>query len=541
MVVGNSHLFRRLISVPAGFLLVAGLSAQDYSPPAGYYSAADGFVGDSLRSALHEIIDGQNNLNYSDDLPVLWRQTEADPDNPGHILLIYSGLPADPIPAEGGWQREHTWPQSYGAGSGAAYSDAHHLYPCNGFVNSTRSNYIFDYVVVGSPVDGAPGSLIDEGRRIFEPRDEDKGRIARAQLYMDLRYDATDPEGDLVLSNSPNSSVKRFGRLRTLLEWHRRYPPDEREFKRNHIIQNGFFDNNRLIWQGNRNPFVDFPELADGIHTAGIFISRGSWRLKNFTFEELLNKSVSGDLADPEEDGLNNLLEFSWNTDPLHPTSENLPSVLENPESGIQSFSFTRLPEAEISGLTYTVEYSRFPIDSTSWSAVELTESEVSVTPQGMTERVELEETGLGEGSRPVNFRLRVGLQASSGETIVSLFDPVRFDDPDSVSIFLYAEKAAQGWKKSDWFGFLVDTTFPWIYHINHRWTYVHSQSEKQVYLYDLSLGWLWTGYGIYPALYAYRESKWLYYIEGTSAPERWFVDYDSSQYLQEQNLLKSN
>ena len=517
------------------------LCSQEYVVPGEYYEGMEGLVGDDLRRALHDLIDNQNNLNYINDLPTLWRQTEADPNNPGQILLIYSGLPAAPDPSTGGWNREHTWPRSYGADSGAAFSDAHHLYPCNISVNEIRSNYIFDHVVFGQEVNMAPGSLVDVARRIFEPRDEDKGRIARAQLYMDLRYDETDPEGNLVLSDSPNSGAKRFARLSTLLGWHRTYPPDARERKRNHIIHNGFFYNNKLIWQGNRNPFVDFPELADALHTADDFISRGSWRVEHFSFTELLDISVSGDLSDPDNDGLLNLMEFSQNMDPRAQTVEGLPQIHDNEVDELRILKFSRLPRADLSNVSYSVESSEFPLTENSWVPMALTDSNTTIIPDNLVEQIEVSGPARGAFGRFLHYRLKVTRELNEGGLTNEIFDPVRFQNPDSTSIFLYSPQGAAGWRLSDWFGYLWDETYPWIYHSNHHWAFVDATKETSVFLFDSSIGWIWTAYGIYPALYSFSSGTWLYFVLGTNHPERWFIDYDSGEYLSEKSLTSEN
>jgi hypothetical protein len=40
------------------------------------------------------------------------------------------------------------------------------------------------------------------------------------------------------------------------------------------------------------------------------------WNQQHFTSNQLANDSISGDLADPDKDGLCNLLEYAFNTDP---------------------------------------------------------------------------------------------------------------------------------------------------------------------------------------------------------------------------------
>lgn len=527
------------VSFLTGLLSTAALFGQDYSPPDGYYDTAEGLTGSALREALHGTIDDHRAINYSDGLPALWEITEADPNNPGKILLIYSGLSADPDPQTGGWNREHSWPRSYGAAeNGAAFNDAHHLYPCDSDVNTTRWNYIFDYAVVRTPVSEAPGSYVDEARNIFEPRDEDKGRIARSQLYMDLRYDSTDPEGDLNLSDFPNTSQLRFAKKSTLLEWNRLFPPDERELKRNHIIHTGAFSNNRFIWQDNRNPFIDFPELGDAIHTAGDYITWGSWRIEHFSFGELSDPSVSGSLEDPDSDGVSNLLELSHGGDPRDPSPGDWPIVRTAGQENSREFAFTRIRRANFSFLEIIVEASLYPTAGDSWMPIVLDDQNSTAVRDGKVEDVVVMDAALPAGERQRHFRLKVRQERPGEDPVESIFDPVRHAEPDSLSPFLYAPHVGQDWAGSDWYGTISDKNYPWIYHPDHAWVFGTGQNEEDQYLFDEGIGWYWTGYSAYPFLFSLTLSKWLYFHEQSQAPNRTFTDVETGLEVSEQSII---
>ena len=95
----------------------------------------------------------------------------------------------------------------------------------------------------------------NEKIEIFEPRDEDKGDVARIIFYMDVRYEGDSGELDLEMTenyqygNSPRHAVRS-----TLLVWHNQDPVDDFERNRNNVIYD---------YQGNRNPFIDHPELVN--------------------------------------------------------------------------------------------------------------------------------------------------------------------------------------------------------------------------------------------------------------------------------------
>jgi endonuclease I len=179
----------RLFGTAALCLFTLHSALAQWDAPDGFYDPIEGLEDNALRLALHDLIDDQTNLGYGAARTAL-RTLDRDPDVEGNILLIYSGESVQGSRFNTLWNREHVWPQSYGADSDTVPgADLHHLYPADPGVNSARSNKIFDYT---NPADvnthpRAPGSTFDSNS--WEPRDEDKGKIARAMLYMDVRYD----------------------------------------------------------------------------------------------------------------------------------------------------------------------------------------------------------------------------------------------------------------------------------------------------------------------------------------------------------------
>jgi endonuclease I len=105
----------------------------------------------------------------------------------------------------------------------------------------------------------------------FQVWNSRKGDVARAVLYMGIRYEGGkdargQSEPDLELTDDrariviTSASPAYMGLLSTLLAWHRADPPDARERARDEVIYQ---------FQGNRNPFIDHPEWA----TAELFNS----------------------------------------------------------------------------------------------------------------------------------------------------------------------------------------------------------------------------------------------------------------------------
>lgn len=224
--------------------------------PQGYYDAAENKSDQELKNALHNIIDDHQEYYYSSTTDIL-RESDVDPNDQRNVILLYTGESVD---AEddypGVWNKEHVWPQSRGdfGRTWGAGSDVHNLRACNGSINSSRSNFNFDYCY-NSCENLFGGSKKNGNIKIFEPRDEDKGDVARIIFYMDVRYEGDSGELDLEMTenyqygNSPRHAVRS-----TLLVWHNQDPVDDFERYRNDVIYN---------YQGNRNPFIDHPGLVD--------------------------------------------------------------------------------------------------------------------------------------------------------------------------------------------------------------------------------------------------------------------------------------
>lgn len=162
----------------------------------------------------------------------------------------FTGSPPAPnqIPDGNVLNTEHTWPQSRFTGKfdkGMQKSDLHHLYPSDSQMNSVRGNNEFGEVVKDSKILKCPvsrtGRAAGGGAEVFEPPTEHKGNVARALFYFSVHYSAP---------LSPRQEA-------TLRKWNKEDPVDEEEVRRNDAI---------LKIQGNRNPFVDYPELADRIN-----------------------------------------------------------------------------------------------------------------------------------------------------------------------------------------------------------------------------------------------------------------------------------
>ena len=181
------------------------------------------------------------------------------------------------------YNREHSIPKSwYGGTTSGPGCDIFHLVPTDGKVNGIRSNYPFgevssaDYnkhgnkkgsaksitITGGNTIAGNTGATISASGTVFEPRDEYKGDFARGYMGALLKWagDKAFTEGEGSKTFTTNFSTGSFGLTKygvaLLMKWHRQDPVSKKEIDRNNGIQKT---------QGNRNPFIDYPYLAEYI------------------------------------------------------------------------------------------------------------------------------------------------------------------------------------------------------------------------------------------------------------------------------------
>ena len=197
-------------------------------------------------------LDRGGNLNrYTTARHFMFTQVERVIGGDG-VEGVYTGrfvaIGPDEEPDNDNMNAEHVWPRSRMEPNedSALYehqqSDVHHLYPSDSTANSTRGSNRFGIVVSDRNLDFLPSlsGRDAQGDRVFEPRDDRKGDIARAIMYFSVRWGrAIEPTEEGVLR-----------------AWVVADPVDDRERQRNTLVE---------AVQGNRNPFVDCPALVPRI------------------------------------------------------------------------------------------------------------------------------------------------------------------------------------------------------------------------------------------------------------------------------------
>lgn len=223
-------------------------------------------VGSPLFNRLQGLMALTDTVSYSS-LNAYWEYTDASGSS-DHAWLFYTDQEASSASA---YNREHVWPQSHGnfSESGAG-SDLHHLRPTNSTANSTRGSYTYGNVKNKSGLNyktysGLSNSAVlwysssysaNNCTGLVEVRDNVKGDVARIILYVYVTYGSSTANRNLFTkcsSTSSNDGAKIIESLDTLLQWNAMDPVDTWEMKRNDLVEQV---------QGNRNVFIDYPELA---------------------------------------------------------------------------------------------------------------------------------------------------------------------------------------------------------------------------------------------------------------------------------------
>jgi endonuclease I len=269
-----------------------------------YYHTAFNSKDDSLKLRLHNIIKDHVEFTYTSSSTDVWdilKESDKDTANTKNVILLYSNRGVDAAQEYNsgkGWNREHVWAKSrgdFGTSKGAG-TDVHHLRPCDVSVNSVRNNRNFDNCKSCSDVidDGFnTGSKRDANLWTFQPPDNVKGDVARMIFYMAVRYEGEGSEPDLELTNTLQGNTSKaplHAVLNTLLEWNRADPVDQWERNRNAVIYS---------YQKNKNPFIDYPVLAEHLWGDSIGIA---WKKKITIGVTPINKVEFTLLPNPSND-----------------------------------------------------------------------------------------------------------------------------------------------------------------------------------------------------------------------------------------------
>lgn len=235
-------------------------------PKAGYYNNAIGKTDATLKTQLYNIIKGHTDKGY-DGLYSIYATSDITDD--GKVWDMYSTCTWTPGAKKCGnysvvcdcYNREHSIPQSWFNEKSPMRNDAFHVYPTDGKVNGQRSNFPFGECTGGTTLSKGLGRLGNStfagySGTVFEPVDEYKGDFARTYFYFATRYqDIMTTISGASFDNSTYPSLTSWS-VALFLKWHRQDPVSQKEKDRNNAVE---------VHQKNRNPFIDYPALAEHI------------------------------------------------------------------------------------------------------------------------------------------------------------------------------------------------------------------------------------------------------------------------------------
>lgn len=306
----------KLIAVLWVLLAFVQLSATTF--PDGYYDKASGKNKAALKAALHNIIRTASVLGYGGGDGRTWSGfyiTDRTADN--YCIDRYSSNRRQFTTvnrAPEGMNIEHSFAKSWWGGSEVqAYFDLFNLMPSDSEANSKKSNYAMGEVTRNVSYDNGSikiGNCNEVSNKVWEPEDKWKGDFARTYMYMVTCY------SDLIwrsngLDQLDNNEWPTFKDWTTemLLRWSRQDPVDDIEIARNEAVYS---------IQGNRNPFVDFPNLCEYVWGDSVdyaFTIEGATTNTPDESIVIINESLTGGLGifrDVKPDGTQGTL---WRSD----------------------------------------------------------------------------------------------------------------------------------------------------------------------------------------------------------------------------------
>lgn len=238
------------------------------------YKQANGQSGAALKTAMHDIIRKHTYLDFDDKATARYwwdnyfKKTDWSPK--GYFIDMYSNEKHSDYMGGKVQNREHCMPRSWWGKrekytSYDANGDLHNLFPADYNANAAKSNLPLGEVGIArfdNGVSKVGTNTYPNGYRgpVFEPSDEYKGDFARVYFYMVTCYEdyAHDwkPDGLKTMLAAGTYPGFQSWALNMLMKWNKQDPVSEKEIARNQAVYE---------LQGNRNPFIDNPALADHI------------------------------------------------------------------------------------------------------------------------------------------------------------------------------------------------------------------------------------------------------------------------------------
>lgn len=262
------------------------------------YANLIALTNDALFERINTLMGNTNNITDSKfsygALRYAYVGVDYDLNNKNNIICYYDGNSMSANWGDGNqFNREHVWPQSFGAADSSPMGyDMQSVRPCLPSTNSSRGKKGYGETTGTHIYD--PDKSTNKNYSNYNPQNlgSYRGDAARMIMYDYLCYgEAGGNKNSLyngkaqVLQSFGTSEDKIFESLHIMLKWHMQDPPSLTEMVRNDGAQD---------YQGNRNPLIDYPELAiqvfldDGITTYTVTESSAAtmWPAHRYTLSD---------------------------------------------------------------------------------------------------------------------------------------------------------------------------------------------------------------------------------------------------------------
>lgn len=248
-------------------MLLLGFSIAEATYPTGYYDNLNGKNKADLKSAACDVIYNHTVIDYGNATWNAFKTTDARTiDGVDYWWDMYSDNLVKISSGHGSLNIEHSVANSWWDGTkNAAYKDLHHLNPSDQTANNRKSNYPLGIVnditwENGVTFVGKPDNSANYGGAsyVYEPCDEYKGDFARVFMYMFTCYEnmTWGTRFTWMYTQGQTYPMLKPWAYELLLKWNKQDPVSQKELDRNEAVYK---------LQGNRNPFIDFPDLAEYI------------------------------------------------------------------------------------------------------------------------------------------------------------------------------------------------------------------------------------------------------------------------------------
>ena len=261
------------------------------------YANLIALTNDALFERINTLMGNTNNITDSKfsygALRYAYVGVDYDLNNKDNIICYYDGCSISATWDGSSYNREHVWPQSFGAAENSPMGyDMQSVRPCLVSTNSSRNNKGYGETTGANIYD--PDQSTNKNYSNYNPQNlgSYRGDAARMIMYDYLVYGQAGSYKNTLyngkaqlLQSFGTGDEKIFESLHIMLKWHLQDPPSLTEMVRNDGAQD---------YQGNRNPLIDYPELAiqvfldDGITTYTVTESSAAtmWPAHRYTLSD---------------------------------------------------------------------------------------------------------------------------------------------------------------------------------------------------------------------------------------------------------------